>query len=130
MKFVSLITRIGLLALAMILISVLSADAVWADSSENQPTTNGLADSLLNDWALPLLFVGVLMAASMIGAAYLIRDERRKTFCGNLEVKRSDRSSMGISLVCYIIHHWTWRRLYPKERNYRFDVYRAYAERS
>jgi NADH:ubiquinone oxidoreductase subunit 6 (subunit J) len=37
-----------------------------------------LADSLLNDWALPLLFVGVLMAASMIGAAYLIRDERRE----------------------------------------------------
>ena len=65
MKFVSLVTRIGLLALAMILISVLSAEEVWADS-------------LLNDWALPLLFVGVLMAASMIGAAYLIRDERRE----------------------------------------------------
>ena len=60
------------------LISVLSADEVWADSSEDQPTTNGLADSLLNDWALPLLIVGVLMAASMIGAAYLIRDERRE----------------------------------------------------
>ena len=35
MKFVSLVTRIGLLALAMILISVLSADEVWADSSED-----------------------------------------------------------------------------------------------
>ena len=69
MKFVSLVTRIGLLAMAMILISVLSAEEVWADSSDQQPTTNGLADSLLNDWALPLLFVGILMAASMI--AYL-----------------------------------------------------------
>ena len=78
MKFVSLVTRIGLLAMAMILISVLSAADVWADSSDEPPTTNGLADSLLNDWALPLLFVGVLMAASMIGAAYLIRDERRE----------------------------------------------------
>ena len=48
MKFVSLVTRIGLLALAMILISVLSAEEVWADSSDDQPTTNGLADSLLN----------------------------------------------------------------------------------
>ena len=78
MKFISLITRIGLLALAMILISVLSADEVWADSSDEHPTTDGLAASLLNDWALPLIFIGVLMAASMIGAAYLIRDERRE----------------------------------------------------
>ena len=78
MKFVSLVTRIGLLALAMILISVLSADEVWANSSDDHPPTNVLADSLLNDWALPLLIVGVLMAASMIGAAYLIRDERRE----------------------------------------------------
>tara|TARA_B100001250_G_scaffold414418_1_gene452670 strand:+ start:3518 stop:3787 length:270 start_codon:yes stop_codon:yes gene_type:complete len=78
MKFLSLVTRIGLLALAMILISVLSADEVWADSSPEEPTTSGLADSLLNDWALPLLFVGILMAVSMIGAAYLIRDERRE----------------------------------------------------
>ena len=78
MKFVSLMTRIGLLGLAMILISVLSADKVWADSSDDQPTTSGLADSLLNDWALPLLLIGILMAASMIGAAYLIRDERRE----------------------------------------------------
>jgi len=78
MKFLSLVTRIGLLALAMILISVLSADEVWAGSSSEEPTTSGLADSLLNDWALPLLFVGILMAVSMIGAAYLIRDERRE----------------------------------------------------
>ena len=47
----------------MILISCSSAEDVWADSSDEQPTTNGLADSLLNDWALPLLFIGVLMAA-------------------------------------------------------------------
>ena len=38
MKFVSLVTRIGLLAMAMILISVLSAEDVWADSSDEQPT--------------------------------------------------------------------------------------------
>ena len=78
MKFLSLVTRIGLLAMAMILISVLSADEIWADSSSEQPTTSGLADSLLNDWSLALIFIGVLMAASMIGAAYLIRDERRE----------------------------------------------------
>ena len=33
MKVLSLATRMGLLALGMILVSVLSADAVWADAS-------------------------------------------------------------------------------------------------
>ena len=76
MKLVSLFTRVGLLALGMILVSVLSADSVWANSSDEYPTTSGLADSLLNDWALPLLILGVLMSMAMIGAAYLVRDER------------------------------------------------------
>ena len=76
MKLVSLFTRMGLLALGMILDSVLSADSVWANSSEEYPTTSGLADSLLSDWILPLLILGVLMSLAMIGAAYLVRDER------------------------------------------------------
>ena len=50
MKFVSY--RIGLLAMAMILISV-SVLKRFGQTSDQQPTTNGLADSLLNDWALP-----------------------------------------------------------------------------
>jgi NADH:ubiquinone oxidoreductase subunit 6 (subunit J) len=66
----------GLLALGMILVSVLSADSVWDNSSEEYPTTSGLADSLLTDWALPLLIIGILMSMAMIGAAYLVRDER------------------------------------------------------
>ena len=62
----------------MILVSVLSADAVWDDSSDIAPTTSGLADMMLNEWALPLLVLGILMAVAMIGAAYLVRDERRE----------------------------------------------------
>ena len=76
MKLVSLFTRMGLLALGMILLSVLSADSVWANGSEEYPTTSGLADSLLSDWILPLLILGILMSLAMIGAAYLVRDER------------------------------------------------------
>ena len=77
MKLVSLFTRMGLLALGMILVSVLSADSVWDNSSsEEYPTTSGLADSMLTDWALPLLILGILMSIAMIGAAYLVRDER------------------------------------------------------
>ncbi len=66
----------GLLALGMILVSVLSADSVWANGSDEYPTTSGLADSLLSDWILPLLILGILMSLAMIGAAYLVRDER------------------------------------------------------
>ena len=76
MKLVSLFTRMGLLALGMILVSVLSADSVLANSSDDYPTTSGLADSLLTEWALPLLILGILMSMAMIGAAYLVRDER------------------------------------------------------
>ena len=76
MKLVSLFTRMGLLALGMILVSGLSADSVWANGSEEYPTTSGLADSLLSDWILPLLILGILMSLAMIGAAYLVRDER------------------------------------------------------
>ena len=60
----------------MILGSVLSADSVWANGSDDYPTTSGLADSLLSDWILPLLILGILMSLAMIGAAYLVRDER------------------------------------------------------
>ena len=78
MKFLSLVTRIGLLGLGMILVSVLSADEVWDNSSENEPTTNALPDIMLNEWALPLLVLGILMSVAMIGAASLVRDERRE----------------------------------------------------
>ena len=76
MQLVWLCARMGRCALGMILVSVLSADSVWANSSEEYPTTSGLADSLLSDWVLPLLILGILMSLAMIGAAYLVRDER------------------------------------------------------
>ncbi|MDA0714943.1 MAG: NADH-quinone oxidoreductase subunit J [Candidatus Poseidoniales archaeon] len=76
MKFLSLMTRIGLLALGFILIATVNADSVWEESSDEVPTTSGLADDLLNEWGLPLLVLGILMAVAMIGAAYLVRDER------------------------------------------------------
>jgi NADH:ubiquinone oxidoreductase subunit 6 (subunit J) len=76
MKFLSLMTRMGLLALGFILIATVSADAVWQEASDDAPTTSKLADDLLNEWGLPLLALGILMAVAMIGAAYLVRDER------------------------------------------------------
>ena len=76
MKFTSLFTRLGLLALGFILVAVLNDDSVWADPAATTPTTAGLADSLLSEWGFALLVLGLLMAMAMMGAAYLVRDER------------------------------------------------------
>lgn len=76
MKFLSLVTRIGLLTLGFILIATVNADSVWEQPNASTPTTSGLAEDLLMNWGLPLLVLGILMAIAMIGAAYLVRDER------------------------------------------------------
>ena len=76
MKFVSLFTRLGLLALGFILVAAVNADDVWSNPSTNEPTTSALADTLLNDWGFALLVLGLLMSMAMMGAAYLVRDER------------------------------------------------------
>ena len=76
MKFTSLFTRLGLLALGFILVAVLNDDTVWASPSDTPPTTPGLADSLLSEWGFALLVLGLLKAMAMMGAAYLVRDER------------------------------------------------------
>jgi NADH:ubiquinone oxidoreductase subunit 6 (subunit J) len=76
MKFISLFTRLGLLALGFILVAAVNAEGVWDNPSDDQPTTAGLADALLHDWGFALLVLGLLMAMAMMGAAYLVRDER------------------------------------------------------
>ena len=76
MKFLSLFARLGLLALGFILVAVVNDDTVWANPASTAPTTAGLADSLLSEWGFALLVLGLLMAMAMMGAAYLVRDER------------------------------------------------------
>tara|TARA_B110000495_G_C22741918_1_gene434983 strand:- start:344 stop:616 length:273 start_codon:yes stop_codon:yes gene_type:complete len=76
MRLLSILTRVGLVFLGAVLISAVSADVVWEDSSDNEITTGDLASALFGQWALPLLALGFLMAMAMVGAAYLVRDER------------------------------------------------------
>ena len=76
MRMMSALSRFGLLFLGFVLLSVVSADEVWENPSSESLNTNHLAVDILGDWGMPLLFVGMLMAMPMIGAAYLVRDER------------------------------------------------------
>lgn len=76
MRLLSILARAGLIFLGAVLIAAVSADVVWEDSSSAEVNTSDLASALFGDWALPLLALGFLMAMAMVGAAYLVRDER------------------------------------------------------
>ena len=77
MRLMSTLTRIGLIFLLGAMITVLGTATIW-DEDPKEVTTLQLAETMLQDWALPLLALGVLMAMAMMGAAYLVRDERRE----------------------------------------------------
>ena len=123
MKFISLFTRLGLLALGFILVAVLNDDSVWADPATTTPTTAGLADSLLSEWGFALLVLGLLMAMAMMGAAYLFVMNAWRTSFGSSEGKKNDRSSVGFRFVSTSVRHWTGRCVHPKERHHRPDVH-------
>ena len=78
MRLMSTLTRLGLIFLAGAMITVLGTAELWNEEPTTEIETIDLANTMLDDWALPLLVLGVLMAMAMIGAAYLVRDERRE----------------------------------------------------
>ena len=67
MRLMSTLTRVGLILLAGAMISVLATSTVWDTQPDKEITTNDLANSMLDDWALPLLVLGILMAMAMMG---------------------------------------------------------------
>jgi len=77
MRLMSTLTRLGLIFFAGVMIIVFGMVEIW-DEEPKEVTTLDLAETMLDVWALPLLILGVLMAMAMIGAAYLVRDERRE----------------------------------------------------
>ena len=78
MRLMSTLTRLGLIFLAGAMITVLGTAELWDEEPTTEIETIDLANTMLDDRALPLLVLGVLMAMAMIGAAYLVRDERRE----------------------------------------------------
>ena len=76
MKLLSALTRFGVLVLGILLLSTVVGNEMWDDQSERELSTNDLGETLFLDWGLGLLAVGALLAMAMVGAAYLVRDER------------------------------------------------------
>lgn len=79
MRLVSSVIRLGILIMGAIMFLAVSNASIWDDTPPNNTLSNyELADSILVDWAFPLLVLGALLAMAMIGAAYLVRDERKE----------------------------------------------------
>lgn len=84
MKLTSIFTRFGLLALLMLLLSVLADPTLWDNQSSTTLDTAMMSNSIFSAWSLPLMMLGVLLSLAMIGAAYLVRDERKENLLWEL----------------------------------------------
>ena len=51
--------------------------SMWDSSSSTIGlNTFEFSRAMLTDWALPVIVLGILLSMAMIGASYLVRDER------------------------------------------------------
>ena len=79
MKMVSTLVRIGILAMAIFIFITISDSSNWADSSSGDSLNNlDFATNMLVDWGFVVILIGILLSMAMVGAAYLVRDERKE----------------------------------------------------
>ena len=73
----SAVSGIGVVALILSLLRGVMEHSMWdTESAPSPPTTLQFADSIFNDWTMATIILGTLLAMAMIGASYLVRDER------------------------------------------------------
>jgi NADH:ubiquinone oxidoreductase subunit 6 (subunit J) len=78
MKLLNSLAYFGLIVMGLVIIATVSTDSIWEDEAQGSPTTGELANALLLDWPFAFLMLGVLLAMALVGAAYLVRDERKE----------------------------------------------------
>ena len=83
MKLFSTLVRIGILFMAIIIFSIITNSSNWADSMGNTPDNIEFATSMLVDWGFVVILIGILLSMAMVGAAYLVRDERKENLIWN-----------------------------------------------
>ena len=77
MKALSAFTKLGLFAFILVMLNEVMSHSMWVVSSSNPPSTVDFALSLYGDeWAIATVILGALLAMAMVGASYLVRDER------------------------------------------------------
>ena len=76
LNFISAVTGMGLFGLTLALLREVMEHPMWDSGVAGAPTTLDFADSLFNEWTIATVVLGALLAMAMIGASYLVRDER------------------------------------------------------
>ena len=73
----SAVSGVGVVALILSLLRGVMEHSMWdTEAAHSPPTTLQFADSIFNDWTMATIILGTLLAMAMIGASYLVRDER------------------------------------------------------
>tara|TARA_Y100001970_G_scaffold48118_1_gene60951 strand:- start:14631 stop:14903 length:273 start_codon:yes stop_codon:yes gene_type:complete len=76
-RLLSAVTRAGVVAFVLVLLRETMDPSNWPAIEEApQPSTLDLANALFDEWAVATIVLGALLAMAMIGASYLVRDER------------------------------------------------------
>ncbi|MBS64838.1 MAG: hypothetical protein CMA93_00675 [Euryarchaeota archaeon] len=84
MRGISALAQIGVFTLLIILLSEVMSHPMWGETG-TPPTTVDFAVSIFGDWSVATIVLGVLLAMAMIGASYLVRDERLVNLIWDLE---------------------------------------------
>lgn len=73
---ISALSSIGVFVFILVLLRGVMEHSMWDSESSTTLTTIGFADAIFNDWTMATVILGLLLAMAMIGASYLVRDER------------------------------------------------------
>ena len=77
MRAITALTSLGVFVFVLLLLHEVNSHSMWNKSiSSNSPTTLEFADAIFNQWAFATIILGTLLSMAMIGASYLVRDER------------------------------------------------------
>lgn len=84
MKQISTLVRLGILFMAIIIFTTVTNISNWSSSSSGSSLDNiEFATNMLVDWGFIVILIGILLSMAMVGAAYLVRDERRENLTWN-----------------------------------------------
>lgn len=77
MRLIDHIVRLMVAGILAILLPMIVYHSMWDENSSTAGlSTFEFARVMLTDWAIPVIILGVLLSMAMIGASYLVRDER------------------------------------------------------
>ena len=85
MRVLSALAQLGVFAFLLILLSEVMSHPMWGESGGTPPTTVDFAISIFAEWSVATIVLGALLAMAMIGASYLVRDERLANLIWDLE---------------------------------------------